>query len=86
MAAPDILLKRPFVLVSISSSEVGIDVSQSFGWEFGQVQLVYQTCDALEIGNSVLFRPDDGVKLVYGSSIYFMINDNNAAFVENAAP
>lgn len=82
MAAPDIILKPPYILVTLSTSELGIDVSQAFGWEFGSVQLVYDTCDNFSVGNSVLFEPDKAVKLVYGSTIYFMIEDKNVTFSE----
>lgn len=86
MAAPDITLERPKILVTLTSSGLGIDISQNFQWQNGYVELVYQTCDKFSVGDNVLFEPEKGVKLFYGSTIYFMIDDTNAAYIEGAAP
>lgn len=85
MAAPDIILERPNILVTLTSSGLGIDLSQNFQWQNGYVELIYQTCDKFAVGDNVLFQPDKAVKLVYGSTIYYMIDDTNAAYTEGAA-
>lgn len=86
--ADEIILDRPKILVILSSSSIGIDLSQSFGFSFGQVELVYQTCDGVQIGDNILFKPDKATKIVYGSTIYFMIDfeDSNKAFTEVPPP
>lgn len=86
MAVPDIILEKPFILVTLSQSALGIQVEQAFGFEFGTVEAKYETCDRVDVGQSVLFQPDKGVKLVYGSTIYFMIEDGNTAFSEVIPP
>lgn len=86
MAVPDILLKRPYVLVSLSSSGLSIDSSQAFGWFFCTVEKIYQTCDSVAVGDSGIIEPEKGVKLIYGSSIYFMIDEQAIAFTEVIPP
>lgn len=86
MAAPDIILRRPNILVSVSSSELGIDISQAFGFQFCTVEKVFQTCDSVAIGDSGLFEPEKGKKLFYGSTVYFMIDEANISFTEVTPP
>jgi hypothetical protein len=86
MAAPDVILSRPWILVTISSSQIGIYSGQAFGWEFGTVQKIFQTCDKVIVGDTILFEPDKGIKLVYGTTIYFMIEETNSAFTEVIPP
>jgi hypothetical protein len=83
---PDITLNYPKVLATLSNSTLGIGFEQAFGWAFGTVQKVFPTCDNLVVGNSILFEPEKWPKLVYGSSIYYLVDQDNAAFVENPAP
>lgn len=86
MATPDIILNRPWILVTLTTSSLGIKPEQAFGYEFGLVQKIFQTCDRVIVGDSVFFQPERGVKLVYGSTIYFMIEETNSAFSEVIPP
>lgn len=86
MAAPDVILSRPWVLITLSQSQLGIQVQQGFGWEFGTVALVFQTSDKLQVGDSIIFQPEKWPKLVYGSTIYFLVEESNAAFTEVIPP
>lgn len=86
MPAPNVILSKPWVLVTTSSSALGIQVQQGFGWEFGTVQKVFQTSDKLAVGDSILFQPEKWAKLVYGSTIYFLVEETNAAFTEVIPP
>jgi hypothetical protein len=83
---PDIILSKPWVLVTLSQSQLGIQVQQGFGWEFGSVALVFQTSDKLQVGDNIIFQPEKWAKLVYGSTIYFLVEETNAAFTEIVAP
>lgn len=83
---PDIILSKPWILVTLSSSQLGIKSNQSFGWEFGTVQKIFQTCDKLIVGDSILFEPKKWPQLVYGSTIYFLVEETNAAFTEVIPP
>lgn len=83
---PDVILNRPWILVTLSTSGTGIDESQAFGWQFGRVQQIFQTCDKVAVNDTILFEPEKGVKLRFGSTIYFMIEETNSAFTEIILP
>jgi hypothetical protein len=85
MAAPPIILSKPNILVTVSDSTVNL-VSQSSGWVFGYVEAIYDTCDDVTVGQRVLFKPKADNALLYGSTIYYLVNETQKLFREPIAP
>lgn len=84
-AIPDLILYSPNILVTQTSSSLGLGDSQSFGKMYGLVQQVFQTCDRCAVGDTVLFDPLKSTKIIYGSTIYFLTEQSNSSFSENPA-
>lgn len=80
---PDIILNRGTVLVTQSSSALGIELI-SQGFLFGLVVLVNDLSDATVLNDTVLFREKDVItSFFYGSSIYYLLYENMNIFKEN---
>lgn len=84
MAVPDIDLQEPFILISLSDSLLGI-ILQTDQWVFGTVEKVYSGA-TVAVTNSVAFPLENSVQIVYGSSIYYMVDITNLFFSENYTP
>lgn len=83
MAVPSgIILDEPNILVSQSFA---ITEDASFGRITGTVELIFDTCDKAVVGQSVTFDPNNAQRLVYGSTIYYII-DQNLASLREAPP
>lgn len=79
---PDIILKRGTILVSQSGSGLGIEM-QSQGFLFGYVELVNDLSDSTAIGDTVVYKQQDViVQFKYGSTIYFVLYENENIFKE----
>ena len=85
MAVPDIVLQEPFILISLSDSLLGIRL-QTDQWVFGTVEKVYSGATAFAVTDSVAFPKENSVQIVYGSSIYYMVDITNVFFSENYTP
>lgn len=74
MALPSIILPRPYILVTIIGdvSSSGIQLQEGFGFQFGNVEMVFQTCDVVAVADTILFKPTEWVKIIYGSTIYYL--------------
>jgi len=89
MPVPDITLDRPFILVTRTTSSLGISVLNNAGTDlsFGNVELVYETCDTIAIGDSILFNAKIAASILYGSTVYYLVNINdNVTFKEVLPP
>jgi hypothetical protein len=84
MPAPDIILDKPFLLVSLSASPLGI-VPLKQGFVIGYVEKVYETSDKTETGQYVMFDKDKSRAFVYGSTVYYIVDENDSLFQENPA-
>lgn len=83
MAVPDITLSKGQILATPSAiSEIGM-VVQTPGYMFGHVAAVYQTADGAAVNQSVLFKESDAVVVKYGSTVYYLMSEENIAFTEN---
>lgn len=85
MPVPPIILAKPFILVTSSQSTIGI-TSQTSDYIFGYVSAVYDTCDGVTVGETVLFAPKDSKALLYGSTMYYLVNEAHKLFKEPIAP
>lgn len=83
---PGITLNSPNVLVTQSgASTLGIENTQ-FGWILGSVEAVYDTSDKSSVGQTVYFDPTKAESFIYGSTLYYIVDENFASFVEPFAP
>lgn len=83
---PGITLNAPNILVTQSgASTLGIQNAQ-FGWILGTVEDVYDTTDKSVLGQTVYFDPTKVQSFIYGSTIYYIVDENFASFVEPPAP
>jgi len=84
MAAPDISLGKSEVLLINSASTLGI-VPLDNTVMFGTVEKVSDLCDAFSVGVAVFFNPTKARKIIYGSTIYYIIEEQNISGIEPPA-
>ncbi len=83
MSAPDITLGKGLILVTQSSSILGIEF-QSQGFLYGYVELVNDLSDMTAVGDTIVFMEKDVINSFrYGSSIYYVLNEGQNIFKEN---
>lgn len=85
MAAPDIILSRGEVLVTNSSSGLGILPSDN-KLSFGVVQAVSDVTNNFIVGDSVLYKTESGRSIMYGSTIYIILTEDNISGSEVIPP
>lgn len=85
MAAPDINLSGTEVLLTNGASSLGV-ISSDNKTQFGAVAKVSDLCDNVIVGNYVMYDSAKGRSLVYGSTIYILINEENISGVEVPVP
>lgn len=81
----NIILNAPQLLVTPGVSPSGIVPVGSTGLIFGQVQQKYDTCDKCNVTDWVLFDIATAKQVMYGSTIYWVVNDSLYLFKEPAA-
>ena len=81
MAAPDITLVNGQVLVTESGSTSGI-VAIDPTIMFGTIEKVSDLTNTAIVGTSVMFNPQNGRQFMYGSTIYYLITEDNISGVE----
>lgn len=81
MAAPDTNLSGTQVLLTQSDSGLGV-ISLDNKTQFGVIAKVSDLCDNVAVGNYVMYNPKDGRQLLYGSTIYILINEESISGVE----
>lgn len=83
MAAPSITLSKPMILVTRSFSTLGI-TSQSDNFVFGYVEKIYDTCDRVTVAQTVFFDFRQARQILYGSTMYYLIDEQYVEFSEPA--
>lgn len=78
---PNITLAKPYILVTKAESPSGL-TPQTQGYWFGYVQMVYDTCDDLTVGQYVMFAPGNARAIFDGTSIYYIIDEAHKIFKE----
>lgn len=85
MASPDITLQKGEVLVTQGASSSGI-IPLSATILFGYVELVSEMCDSFVAGDYVMFNSQSASKFLYGSTIYYIIQEQVISGKEPPAP
>lgn len=85
MAAPSITLGIGQVLITNTSSSLGI-LPIDKNLKFGTVELVYDSCDNLTVGDFIMYDQRNGQQFMYGSTLYILINEQYLSGKEPAAP
>lgn len=78
---PPIILSKPNILVTVAGAPNGT-VPTTAGYQYGLVEAVYDTCDDLEVGQYILFKPQIESSLLYGSTIFYIVNEAHKLFKE----
>lgn len=74
MAVPNIILPKPYILLTQQDSGLGLEFVNS-NIVFGYVEKVYDTSDRVAVGQSAMFDITQAQKFIYGSTMYYMIKD-----------
>jgi hypothetical protein len=85
MAAPYINLGIGQILITQSASTLGVSPINNY-LKFGTVQLTYDSCDNLAISDSVMYDERNGLEMIYGSTIYILINEEHLSGKEEPLP
>jgi hypothetical protein len=85
MPTPDINLGIGEILIIESGSVLGITPLDA-NLNFGVVQLVYDSCDNFEAGNTIMFDKRNGQAFLYGSTVYLKIKQEHLSGKEITPP
>lgn len=88
MAAPDIILSNGQVLVmSGLGSQLGVVPfgNKSF-LQFGTVAKINDLCDSVAVDDPVMYDSSKGQTLLYGSTIYILIDEQHISGTEIPIP
>lgn len=81
----DIILNKPYLLVTLSNSPAGIVPTSSTTLVFGVVVMAYATCDSVAVNDFVLFNQIDAQSVMYGSTVYYLV-DESFSFLKEPPP
>lgn len=81
MPLSDLVLPYPYVLLISSDSTLGILPTN--GFLFGNVVMVYDTSDRVQVGQTVMYDIKQTRDFIYGSTTYMIIS---AEYVSGAEP
>lgn len=84
MPTPNIIIESPYVLVTLSASPSGV-IPNKAGFQIGYVEMVNQLSDTVAVGQYVMFDMTQAKSFIYGSTQYYLIDENNLLFQENPA-
>lgn len=85
MAATDLILNAPQILLTQSVSVLGVYTPVA-GLLFGTVENIYDTCDRYIIGDSVMFNPDNCILIRESGVDYYIVEEQRIFFSEFIAP
>lgn len=81
-----IILSKPYLLVTLSSSPTGIVTREDTTLVFGLVDMKYETCDKVNVGDFVLFNQKKAESVQYGSTIYYIVDEVFSFFKQIPPP
>lgn len=81
MSLPTIILNKGQMLVAQGSSSLGL-ISLKPEYVFGTVQDIYSGSDKVTVNQVILFQPDLSAQILYGSTIYFIVDESKSLFQE----
>jgi len=84
MPIPGVILSEPYALVVATTSSKGIASLQVQGSDFifGSVDDVWDTCDSVVVGEILYFDKLKTPSILYGSTVYYLVEVNRKAFKE----
>lgn len=85
MPAPDIILSKGQMLITQAASVLNI-IPINPNINFGTVALVYETCDKVAVGASVMYDNTKTSQLMYGSTVYLLIDEQYVSGAEVPVP
>lgn len=80
MAAPNIILDANTILVTLTSSSSSIVIT-SGNYNFGLVAKVADAMDSFSVGQTISFNIIDAVEMIYGSTIYYLVDVSKAKII-----
>jgi len=86
MPAPAIILSKGQMLVTKSGSILGILPIGNNQYSFGTVALIYDTSNDIAEGDTILFNSKTSDTFMYGSTVYYLVEEKNVAGNEGVAP
>ena len=86
MALPDIILNAPQLLVTPSNSPRGYNPYGKTTFIYGFVQAVYAGCVNTVVGDYVFFDTMIVPAIIFGSTVYYIVPENQKAFKEPFVP
>ena len=86
MAAPAIILGKGQVLITNSASVLGL-ISLDNKVQFGVVAAINDLSDRFTVNDAVIYEPTKIIdRLLYGSTIYILINEDGITGTETDIP
>ena len=86
MSLPVIILDAPNLLVTLANSPRGYVPIGENGFTVGFVQMIYDGCDKTSVGDYVYFDITKVAGIMYGSTIYYIVPENQKSFKEPLVP
>lgn len=75
MPSLPIILSKPNLLVTLGASPTGIVPVGDTNLSFGQVNMKYDTCDNVAVDDWVLFDTTQARSIMFGSTIYYLVDE-----------
>lgn len=85
MPAPDIILQKPQVLLSPTTSGIG-GVAMGGGMLWGYIEVIYDTSDLYVAGDTVLYNSNGAQSIYYSSVEYHIITEDKIMYKEVIPP
>jgi co-chaperonin GroES (HSP10) len=88
MSAPAMILSAGKVLVTQSTGTLGIIIptTSPVKAQLGAVVAVSDVTDRFSEGDSIMFDPSKVQQLMYGSTIYYLANEQDISGIETPLP
>jgi len=82
MALPEIQLGTGEILVTETTSTLGLYAYDAQKMKFGYVEAVNSSADRAAVGNYIVFNPATAKDFVYGSTRYFIVKEDSISGIE----
>lgn len=85
MPTPSIILQKPLIMVSQGDSLAGGTVDGT-GIGFGTVVLVYDTCDTVAVGETIMYMTAGQTIVSFSGEQYVIIEETKVLSNEGSSP
>ncbi len=85
MPAPSVILPKPLIMIQPGGSYLG-GTPENTPINFGNIVLVYDTCDAYEVGENVTYLTDGQTVLSYSGTEYALVLESKILANEGSTP